>query len=105
MNEEMKDFFDYLTIHGEPVYTLAECVAAANQNKKPVDGEDEDISDPVTEVRERFRKAVYLCDGKKLAFLRHAAELSGTKAAWEEDVTHYPFRVFNQNDFVYQVAA
>ena len=80
MNEEMKNFYDYLTIRGEPVYTLAECAAAANQNKEPIDDEYEDMTDPITEIKERFRKAVYLCDETKLAFLRLAAELSEKKA-------------------------
>lgn len=101
MNEEIKDFFDYLTIRGEPVYTLAECAAAVNQKKEPVDDEYEDMTDPITEIKERFRKAVYLCDETKLSFLRLAAELSEKKIRWENDVAHYPFRVFAHNDFVY----
>ncbi|MCL2814119.1 MAG: hypothetical protein FWD23_05915 [Oscillospiraceae bacterium] len=101
MNEEIMDLFDYLPIHGEPVYTLAECVAAANQNEEPAEDDYEDMTDPVTEIKERFRKAVYLCDEKKLGVFRRAAELSEKKAIWEEDIFPYPFWLFADNNFVY----
>ena len=108
MNEEMKKFWEFKTIHSEPVYTLAECIAASpydtdvdDDDYENDDYEDISVDDLTSGIKERFQKAIYLCDEQQLAFLRFAAELSEKKAAWETDVAYYPFRVFCLNDFVY----
>lgn len=100
MDEEMKELLAFETIHSKPVYTLAECVVAAPRDIEACD-EHEYTTDPISEIKERFRKAVYLSDARKLEFLRLAAELSAKKAAWVEDVAFFPFRVFSSNGFVY----
>lgn len=99
--DEIKESFQDRIIYGEPVYSLAECVSAQNTDDEDTDGDSENHSNPVEEIKERFRTGLYLCDPSQLDFLRFAAELSEKKAAWEDNIAYQPFRVFFFNDFVY----
>jgi len=101
MNEEMKKLYEFEAIIGEPVYTLAECVAADPRDREPVDEDAEDMYDPVEEIQERFKQSIYLCDARMLEFLRFAAEQSARRAAWEDNYTGTPFYMLWNNDFLY----
>ena len=98
MQDEIKVMFDYTAIGAEPIYVLEECVAALPDS---VDDDCEDVTEPVCEIKERFRKCLYLCNEEKLEFVRFAAELSAKKAVWNEKISYHPFNVFHSNGFVY----
>lgn len=98
MDDETKELLAIGAICGKPVYTLVECITAASHDDVSSDG---DSTETETEIMERFRKAVYMCDEPKLNFLRLAADLSEKKIAWVNDVALYPLRVFANNNFVY----
>lgn len=102
MTEEMNEIFEFDTINAAPVYTLAECIAAAEQHRQAEVFEDaEDCSNPIEEIKERFRCALYLCGARERAFLAFAAEMTEKKTAWTENVKYYPFCLFARNYFVY----
>lgn len=94
--DEMKQMFEYMEICAEPVYTLAECLSATPDNDDGFDLEADRISD----IKERFRTSLYLCDKEQLDFVRFAAELSENRAVLKK-VIHYPLYTFVRNDFVF----
>ena len=99
--EAFQKEFEYETINAAPAYTLAGCIAAAGRHEEEPGDDVEDSTDPIEEIKERFRKAVYLCDDEQLEFLRFAAELTDKKAPLGEAIGHQPFGVFYWNDFAY----
>jgi hypothetical protein len=97
----LKEEFERLTIRAKPVYSLAECVAAAGRNDEEPGDDVEDATEPLEEISERFRSCVYLLNDEQLDFLRFASELSDKRAALDEIISYQPFGMFYRSDFAY----
>ena len=72
MKNKIKEMFDYAAIVAEPIYSLAECIAALPCDL--VDDDCEDVTEPVPDTKERFRKCLYLYNKEQLEFVRFAPE-------------------------------
>ncbi|MCL2488761.1 MAG: hypothetical protein FWE80_08770 [Oscillospiraceae bacterium] len=102
MDDEMRELFEFETIEAAPVYSLAECITAAEQRcQAEVFDDAPDGADPIMEIKERFRSALYLCDAPEHAFLVLAVMITAKKEAWTENMYYGVFRVFAHNDFLY----
>ena len=96
------DLFEDHILQGEPVYTLAECLAAKQKVKEAKYPDDETTAQDPSEIRELFRKTLSYCDERALALIRHAEELSKQKAGTTlEAINYYPFWLFHNWAFIY----
>jgi hypothetical protein len=92
--DEMRETYEHIAIEAPPVYTLAQCFAA-----KPYEDYASD-EERVEAVKERFRKALYLCDEEQIAFVRFAKKQSENRAALTAAV-FYPLHCFAFDDSMF----
>ena len=102
MTDDIKELFDYIWLEQAPVYSLEDCIAAVKKQYPYLDDKDnEDYIDGTEGLLKDFRTAVYLCNEKELAFLQSAIKMTEAKLPWEDNVRHYPLRVFAFNHLAF----
>ena len=98
--DEVKGMFESRVINAEPMYLLADCIAADEKRRAALDRDDE-YKNPIEDIAERFHTYIFLCNEAELSFLRYAAELSEKKAAWGDNISYNPASWFISADLIY----